>query len=65
MQLEVKNQEALKKTTWDFGKTSVFTGGEELNGNNEGVKNIIGVRYKNAKVVQYKNGQRINLVSAK
>jgi cobalt-zinc-cadmium resistance protein CzcA len=50
MQLEVENQEALKKTTWDFGKTSVFTGGEELNGNNEGVKNIIGVQQQNIDV---------------
>lgn len=50
MQLEVENQEALKKTTWDFGKTSVFTGGEELNGNNEGVKNIIGVQQQNMDV---------------
>ncbi len=50
MQLEIENQEALKKTTWDFGKTSVFTGGEELNGNNEGVKNIIGVQQQNIDV---------------
>ena len=48
MQLEVNNQEALKKTTWDFGKTSVFTGGEELSGEkNVGVNTLIGVRQQN------------------
>ncbi|NBG65722.1 CusA/CzcA family heavy metal efflux RND transporter [Acidiluteibacter ferrifornacis] len=50
MQLEVENQEALKKTTWDFGKTSVFTGGEELNGINEGVKNVVGIQQQNMDV---------------
>lgn len=45
-QLEVESQQALKKTAWDFGKTSVFTGGEELN-ENEGVRTLVGVQQQN------------------
>jgi len=39
MQLEVENQSSEKDYFGISVKTSVFTGGEELNGNNEGVKN--------------------------
>ncbi len=53
MQLEVENQEALKKKTWNFGKTSVFTGGEELNSNNEGVRNLIGVQQQNIDIFSF------------
>ncbi|WP_026934241.1 CusA/CzcA family heavy metal efflux RND transporter [Christiangramia echinicola] len=29
---KIEKEEALKGTAWDFGRTTVFTGGEELNG---------------------------------
>lgn len=41
--LEVKQQEALKKTAWDLGTTKVYTGGEEINDEN-GIYTIIGVQ---------------------
>ncbi|MAT54903.1 MAG: CusA/CzcA family heavy metal efflux RND transporter [Saprospirales bacterium] len=41
--LEVQNQEALKKTAWDFGNTIISTGGEEL-GNGQGVYTLLGIR---------------------
>ena len=47
--LEVENQEALKKTAWDLGNTKVFTGGEELSGN-QGVYTIVGVQQQNIDV---------------
>lgn len=51
--LEIENQQALKKTAWDFGTTNVFTGGEELPDglpNNNGVYTMIGVRQQNIDV---------------
>ena len=46
-QLEIENQQALKKTAWDLGTTNIFTGGEELpdspNGD-EGIYTTIGVQ---------------------
>ncbi|MGB6037173.1 MAG: CusA/CzcA family heavy metal efflux RND transporter, partial [Cryomorphaceae bacterium] len=35
--LEIKNQEVLKKTAWDFGNTQVFTGKEEAGNGSNGV----------------------------
>ena len=44
-QLEIKNQEALKKTAWDIGNTEFSTGAEELGNNTEnGIYNPIAVR---------------------
>lgn len=46
-QLEIENQQALKKTAWDLGTTNVFTGGEELpdgTGGGEGIYTTIGVQ---------------------
>ncbi len=48
--LEVDNQKALKKTAWDLGTTSVFTGGEELpdsGSGDEGIYTTIGVQQQN------------------
>lgn len=42
--LGVSQQEALKKTAWDLGKTEVFTGGEELGGNGEEVYTTLGIQ---------------------
>ena len=44
-QLEINNQEALKKTAWDIGNTELSTGAEELGNNTEnGIYNIISVK---------------------
>ena len=44
-QMEIKNQEALKKTAWDIGNTEFSTGAEELGNNTEnGIYNTIAVR---------------------
>lgn len=42
--LEISQQEALKKTAWNLGKTEIFTGGEELGGNKEEVYTTIGIQ---------------------
>ena len=43
-QLEVKNNEQLKKTSWDIGNTEISTGAEELGNNtSDGVYNIFTV----------------------
>ena len=52
-QLEIENQQALKKTAWDLGTTKVFTGGEELPDNgtsDEGIYTTIGVQQQNIDV---------------
>jgi cobalt-zinc-cadmium resistance protein CzcA len=43
----VEKQEALKKTSWNLGKTGVFTAGEEIGPGDEGVETIIGVQQQN------------------
>ena len=45
--LKIEQQEALKKTAWDLGNTQIFTGGEELGGNNGGVYTTIGIQQQN------------------
>ncbi|PIE48371.1 MAG: CusA/CzcA family heavy metal efflux RND transporter [Flavobacteriales bacterium] len=41
-QLEIKKQEQLKASAYDFGTTQLFTGGEEINGNTP-IYTVIGV----------------------
>ncbi|HLU90759.1 MAG TPA: CusA/CzcA family heavy metal efflux RND transporter, partial [Cyclobacteriaceae bacterium] len=48
--LEIEQQEALKKTAWNLGNTQIFTGGEELDKNNEGVYTSIGVQQQDIDV---------------
>ncbi|MGK7396068.1 MAG: CusA/CzcA family heavy metal efflux RND transporter, partial [Candidatus Cyclobacteriaceae bacterium M3_2C_046] len=58
--LEVENQKALKKTAWNLGNTSIFTGGEELGGGSasdetadaesSGVYTLIGIQQSNIDV---------------
>ncbi|AUC84327.1 CusA/CzcA family heavy metal efflux RND transporter [Polaribacter sp. ALD11] len=48
-QLEIKKQQLLKSTAFDFGTTQVFTGGEELN-NGTGIYTTIGVGQSNIDV---------------
>ncbi|WP_456459154.1 CusA/CzcA family heavy metal efflux RND transporter [Reichenbachiella sp.] len=42
--LEIDNQEALKKTAWDFGNTQVFSGKEEVGNGSEGVVTQFGIQ---------------------
>lgn len=43
-QLDVKNQQVLKKTVWDFGNTEFSTGAEELGKLNNGIYTTVGIR---------------------
>ncbi|MCL4484705.1 MAG: CusA/CzcA family heavy metal efflux RND transporter [Bacteroidetes bacterium] len=43
-QLDVKNQQVLKKTVWDFGNTEFSTGAEELGKSNNGIYTTVGIR---------------------
>jgi len=43
-QLDVKNQQVLKKTAWDLGNTEFSTGAEELGNSNNGIYTTIDVR---------------------
>lgn len=45
--LEIEQQEVLKKTAWDLGNTQIFTGGEELSGSDRGIYTTIGVQQQN------------------
>ena len=48
--LKIEQQETLKKTAWDLGNTRIFTGGEEIRKNGEGVYTTIGVQQQNIDV---------------
>lgn len=43
--LDIENQEVLKKTAWNLGNTSIFTGGEEI-GNGGGIYTQIGIQQR-------------------
>ena len=43
--LDIENQQALKKTAWDLGNTTIFGGGEEI-GNGGGVYTQIGIQQR-------------------
>lgn len=43
-ELEVKRQQALKSSTLDFGSTQIFTGGEEIDSERQGVYTPLGVQ---------------------
>nr|MCH9661136.1 efflux RND transporter permease subunit [Bacteroidota bacterium] len=42
--LEIENQEVLKKTAWDLGSTTIFTGKEEAGNGSSGVHSQIGIQ---------------------
>ncbi|SFM18352.1 TolC family protein [Nitrosomonas communis] len=44
--LEIESQEALKKTAWDLGMTSIFTGGEEMGNGSNDVYTQIGIEQR-------------------
>jgi cobalt-zinc-cadmium resistance protein CzcA len=48
-ELEIEKQQALKKTAWNLGTTTIFTAGEEIN-NTAGVYTPIGVNQQNMNV---------------
>ncbi len=45
--LAIEQQESLKKTAWDLGNTQIYTGGEELGNNGQGVYTTIAVQQQN------------------
>ena len=45
-QLEIERETAMKGSAYDFGKTSVFTGGEEIN-EDRGIYTLVGVSQQN------------------
>ncbi|MCV9385412.1 CusA/CzcA family heavy metal efflux RND transporter [Reichenbachiella ulvae] len=48
-QLEIKKQEAGKKSAWQLGNTNIFTAGEEIN-DGQGVYTTIGIQQQNIDV---------------
>lgn len=67
--LKIEQQQMLKKTAWDLGNTQVFTGGEELNEDHQGVYTTIGVQQQNIDVFGIGTGlklqnQRVALAEA-
>lgn len=49
-QLEIEQQEVLKKTAWNLGNTQIFTGGEEIGDTAEGKEGVytkIGIQQQN------------------
>ena len=48
--LQIKSEEALKKTAYDLGKTQFFTGSEEFGMGSSGVYTIIGAQQQNIDV---------------
>lgn len=49
-QLEVENQQFLKKTAWDMGITQLQTGGSELNNEGQGVYTYAGIEHQQMEV---------------
>ena len=45
--LNIEQQKVLKKSAWDLGNTQIFTGGEEIGDNEEGVYTTIGIQQQN------------------
>ncbi|MEK6479018.1 CusA/CzcA family heavy metal efflux RND transporter [Catalinimonas sp. 4WD22] len=45
--LEIEQQEALKKTAWNLGNTQIFTAGEEVGDEGQGVYTTIGIQQQN------------------
>lgn len=50
-ELEIQQQEALRKTAWDLGTTRVFTGGEEIN-KDKGIYTLIGVQQQDIAIFE-------------
>ncbi len=48
--LQVEQEQALKKTAWNLGNTQVYTAGEEISQNGNGVYTTIGVQQQNIDV---------------
>ena len=58
-QLEIDRETAMKGAAYDFGKTTVFTGGEEIN-DDRGIYTLVGVSQQNIDLlgISAKNKQR-------
>ncbi len=46
-ELQVKSEQVMKKSAFDFGDTQVFTGKEEVGNNSDGVFNKVGIQQSN------------------
>src|SRR5690606_27609951 len=45
--LNIEQQKVLKKSAWDLGNTQIFTGGEEIGNNEDGVYTTVGIQQQN------------------
>ena len=52
--LSVERQRQLKGTVWELGSTQIFTGGEELGDNPDGVYTTIGIQQQNIDILGLK-----------
>jgi len=59
-ELEIYKQEALEGTVYDYGKTSVFTGMEEIGDGKIGVFNIIGFNQEEIDIFNISNKKDLN-----
>lgn len=57
--LKIEQQEVLKKTAWNLGNTQIFTGGEELGGNDQGIYTTIGIEQQNIDVFGIAPGLKV------
>lgn len=58
--LEIDKQNALKSTVYDYGKTGVSTGMEEIGNSKIGVFNIIGIHQEEIDVFNINNKKKLN-----
>src|SRR5690606_33560534 len=57
--LKVKQEGSLRKTAWDFGNTQVFTGGEEIGSDGDGVYTTIGIQQQNINLLGISSGLKL------
>lgn len=57
--LQVSRQEALKKTAWDLGSTSIYSGKEEAGNGSEGISTRLGFRQESVNVFGIAPGLRL------
>lgn len=57
--LKIEQQGKLKKTAWDLGNTQIFTGGEEIGNDGEGVYTTIGIQQQNMNLLGISSGLKM------
>jgi cobalt-zinc-cadmium resistance protein CzcA len=58
-QLEIEQQEAQQKTAWNLGQTTVYTSGEEISKEVEGVRTLIGLQQQNMNLLGIPSQQKL------